>query len=59
MDLNLHMNMLLKVGLMRDFTILHHYKGGSEAGSVDRVKYFEEIGVTMEQVARQKCFLDG
>ena len=59
MDLNLHMNMLLKVGLMRDFTILHHYKGGSEAGSVDRVKYFEEMGVTMEQVAQQKCFLDG
>ena len=44
---------------MKDFTIIHHYKGGAKAGSQGRIKHFEEMGVTMEQVAAQWCFMDG
>jgi len=55
MDLTSHCVMGLKSGILKHYTMRHHYHGGSK-GDEDRRRYFEEMGVTEEEVSQQPCF---
>jgi len=45
----------LKSGILKHHTMRHHYHGCSK-GEEDRRRYFEEMGVTEEEVSSQPCF---
>ena len=55
MDLTTVSTMGLKAGILKHYTMRHYFHGGSK-GDDDRRRYFEEMGVTEEEVASQPCF---